>query len=203
MLGTKLLQTSTMIGAMVLAPALSMAAGPCVASPKAPDSYNWGSSQRAFNLLEALREDAQQVGHYASALENLQNAPSAWKDRARQLERVEAEINEIRKRLCRLGVIQNGIVPAELNAMHHAAPLVQGMTNDIDDAIYYLDTHRGAAWATSYQRYVRNLDTEADTLARAMDRYEVLANAQNREMYLAKNGSLLHENLGMLMVFGK
>jgi hypothetical protein len=188
------LKTGTVIGAIVLAPGVGMAAQvkACVASPPTPESYTWNFSREGTRLLNEMRYDAHRVAYHADNLKNYELNPEIdWQLHADQLVKIKREVNDMGKRLCRLEVIRGAIAPWEQNAVRQVAPLVQYMADNSTDAINYLNAHQGEFWVPSYRLEVRNLNTEAHTLARKVHNDENLAGLSQKEM-----------NAGMYPVIG-
>ena len=166
---TNWLRTGAVVGAMVLAPAVSMAARlkSCLAEPATPESYTQNFSGEATRLLNDMRYDAHKVAYHADNLENFAtNTEIDWQLHADQLTRIKHEVNDMGQRLCRLEAIEGAVAPWQRTAIRQVAPLVQYMADNTDDAINYVNAHQGEFWVPSYSRNVQNLDTEATTVAR-------------------------------------
>ena len=189
---TKWLKTGAVIGAIVLTPAISMAARvqSCVAGPATPESYTWDFSREATGLLNDMRYDAQRVAHHATNLEDFaMNSDIDWQFHADQLTKIKREVDDMGKRLCRLEVIEGAVAPWQQAAINQMAPVVQLMADNTDDAINYMNAHQGEFWVRSYRMNVQNLDTEASTVARKVHRDEERGGLTPHEMSYSGSGS--------------
>ena len=186
------------IGLIAFAPMASMAAtGQPRVAPTTISGYS-SSMPEARNLLNDMRTESQRVADRATMLDNLANEPNVtdWDMQAHQLRRIKAEVDRLGRQLHRLQGIAPTLPPADQQAVSQAAPLVQYMADNTDDAINYLNAHTDGFWTPRYRDYTQNLDTEARTLARTVHSDEHLGNVEERAPYYQKN-------LGMLIVFGK
>ncbi|HJT87775.1 MAG TPA: hypothetical protein VJ732_07955 [Bryobacteraceae bacterium] len=178
----KWLITGGLAGVLAAAPGASMAieANRCVTGTPTAASYTWNFPKEATRLLNGMRQDANGVADHAAKLEMFATEPNlSWQAHADQLTRIKAEVNDMGMRLCRLQVIQRVSEPWQRQITRRAAPLVQYMADNTEDAINYLNAHQGDFWVPAYRMYTRNLYTEATTLARRIHAGQELAKVQN------------------------
>jgi hypothetical protein len=189
------LETGAVIGAMVLAPATSMAMqrrASCTAGPATPESYTWNFSREASGLLNDMRADANQVANQAAQLENFSRNPEVdWQLDADYLVQIKQEVNDMGKRLCRLETIKRVTAPWEQDAIRRTAPLVQYMADNTEDAINYVNAHENQLWTPPYRVYAQNLDTEAHTLAHRINNQEEVAHL-NQQLARVENNAGAH-----------
>lgn len=195
----KCLKTATVIGMIALTPAFCAAAAETgVTQGVTSESFSSDYYQHASYQLNDIRQDAQRIAYRASELKAMENNPEQtdWEAYGRLLNHIKAEVDDMGRRLSWLETVQSQVPPAQKTAVRQAAPLVRYMADNTDDAINYLNSHKGDFWAPSYERYTRNLSTEATTLARRIHTDERFAQVEDRDQYLQRN-------VGMLTVFGK
>jgi hypothetical protein len=173
---TKWLQTGAVIGAMIFAPAIGMAARAqsCAAGPATAESYTWNFHREANHLLKDMRNDARAVNSNADKLEGFaMNTNISWQIQADYLTRIKARVDDMGKRLCRLEEIKRVATPEEQAAIHQVHPLVQYMADNTDAAINYTNTYQNNFWTPSYRTYVQNLAHESHMLRNKVHQEEL------------------------------
>lgn len=188
------MKTTAIAGAIILAPAFGIAAGPNSTVPGVPASYMWGDSHTASALMQNVARDATKIAGETSALEVNAAAPEA------QMQHIQGETDKLSRQLNRLDSIGNAVVPAGQAAIHQATPFVQEITQN--EAAAESDLRDGSQ-SSAYRSALENLRMQASGLAEEMRSDVPLERTQNEQMYLARNAAYLRKNLGMLLVFGK
>jgi hypothetical protein len=174
---TKSLKIGVSAGAVFLLPLISVAKEPsCVTRAGTPPSNTRNCSREASVLLRDIRDDALRASHEAVVLQIVaQNPDESWASRAYALSSIQAEVDDMGKRLYRLQAMEPAIEPWQQDAVKQIAPLVRYMADNTDDAIHYLNSHQESFWGPPYRTYAGNLYTEAALLQRQIHRHQKVA----------------------------
>jgi hypothetical protein len=168
----KWLKTGAVVGAMTLAPTISMQAAVQACNPIGPpssESYTSNFPGEGSHLLADVQQDARRAAYHASQLESYTNNPEiTWELHADQLQRIRHDVNDMGKRLCRLETIRRDLSPWEQQALSQVAPQLQYMADNTTDAIHYVNQYENNFWVPSYKSYTQNLYHEANTVSRTI-----------------------------------
>jgi len=191
---TRWLNIGALIGTLICTPTVLLGVQRC--QPEAAAGTNSENfSRSASALLKDIPEDAQRVRYHAGVIEDFTNSQQAdWEAHAHELRRIKAEVDDMGRRLGRLEMNEGATTPWEQQAIHQAAPLVQFLADNTDDAIYFLNAHQGDLWSPRYKQNAENLSAEASAIAQSIGHDEALRKTEN---------SYLRRNLGMLVMYGK
>jgi hypothetical protein len=154
--------------------ALSLASAAFAAAPPAskggsaaPDSGNL--SQKAFQLLSKVHEDAQEVLKSADTLDwyNRESFMIDWRADATTLVRMQSQIDELDHSVYQLHAMEGKLPQAQQAEINQITPAMLELTNTAQTAIDYLRNNQNRTMFARYTAYAGEMYSEAARIEHA------------------------------------
>jgi hypothetical protein len=168
------LRTIPITAFLMFGPVLAFAATqPCnIRSPAYPFDY----SREASQLLDSMRQEAQQVVHNDTILRTNATDPSfPSPNDANRLNFIRGEADAMGQQLCRLRSLKSVAEPWEQRAIARVASQVRYLADNTGDAFTYIHNHERGLRTAQFRQYTHNIDSGANAVSRTIRR------AENRE----------------------
>lgn len=150
-------------------PAAAATVSQCAAGKPTAASCTWDFKGEANTIFKDVQADAQQALYHADKLQSFAGDPNLdWQIHADQLEYLKGEINDIGTKLCRLKTIRRVVAPWQQLVIDQIATNARLMADNAQDAIVFGDTKPKDLWLATYQKYVNNLFSEANSLTHSV-----------------------------------
>ncbi len=141
----------------------------CVAGKPTAASYTRDFKGEANAIFRDVQVDAQQALSHADRLRSFTEDPNlGWETHASQLEGLKDDINDIGAKLCRLETIRRVLAPWQQREIDQMATTVRLMADNAQDAIQFVSAKQDELWLGTYQKYLNNIDDEAESLTRSV-----------------------------------
>jgi hypothetical protein len=179
---------AALIAAMVALPVTAAAASTsCGAGRPAPASYTWNFHAEASRLLSGIQAEAAKAQNRAATLDSYAlDSNVDWQLHASQLAALKHEVDGMGRKLCRLEQIRRVTAPWQQKAIADAAPMVQLMADNVQDAIAFLNQHEGSFWEPASQLNISNVLNESGQLSRSVKNFEQYAKVHREDLQLKK-----------------
>lgn len=150
-------------------PAVAAVAHKCVPGKPTAASYTWNFKAEANNIFREVQNDTQRALYHAEKLKSFapEGGPT-WQVHAEQLQDLRNNINDMGAKLCRLETIRRVVAPWQQQEIDRMATTVRLMADNAQDAIRFVNTRQSDLWLGTYQKYLANLDHEAQSLTRSV-----------------------------------
>jgi hypothetical protein len=159
---------SMLISAATMAASTVPAAVPakgCMAGGPAAASHARSSRHEASVLLRDVQADAQRAVLHASTLQSFEFSPDLhWQTHATELDHLKNEIDGIGASLCQLETLRSTATPWQQHAIDQIAKDTRLMADNDQDAILFLNVRHSGFWRPTYEKYVDNLYSEAESV---------------------------------------
>ena len=129
------------------------------------------NSPHVRKLFREIRSDADDVLNHTGTLKSLTIQPSAAQlATAHELNRLQADINDMGVKLSQLQAVCNEVTPTQKEAIDRIARNAQLMADNADDAVHFARSHHGDEWNSEFTNYLNNLYGEADGVTKLTER---------------------------------
>jgi len=166
----QLTTTICLSAAVALLPAVALAGTvrECAAGRVTPASYTWNFRQEANHIFAHTQSEALRARSHAVQLKAFDlNADLDWRAYGDQLSQLKSAVNQMSPDVCRLETIRRVLAPWQQHSVDRIAATLTSLASNTEDAITFLNAHQETLWAPTFERYVGNIETEAETLAQA------------------------------------
>jgi hypothetical protein len=132
--------------------------------------------------LEDFHANAVKASVSASDLASLSHTEnSGWESQADQWITLKASINDMGRQLFELESLRGSAIPAERDAIDHAAHHLKQMADNAEAAIKVFNDNHATLWRPDYQKYVGNVAEESARLSTSVGQFIRLEDLRARE----------------------
>ena len=132
-------------------------------------SYTFDFKGETNTIFKDVQSDAQQALYHADKLQSFAADPNLdWRAHADQLDYLKYEINDMGAKLCRLETIRRVVAPWQQREIDRIAMSVRLMADNAQDAIVFGSANPKDLWLATYQTYLNDLYSEANSLAHSI-----------------------------------
>jgi hypothetical protein len=168
-------------------PSIAAESHACVAAEPTAASYTWDFHKEANAIFQNVEEDARKAMDHAANLQSYEDSNLDWVTYGEQLNRVRAEVNDMGDLLCRLETIRPAVAPWQQKTIDSIASSVRLMADNAQDAIVFGNSHSRELWVPTFQAYVNNLYSEAESLTHSTGTAVEYSHVQKEYLQLRKD----------------
>ena len=130
-----------------------------------PSAYNWAYAEEASGLLQDIHSLSAQAAETADHLHMASRRNTiSWRSHALHLNEIRTHINTMGEKFARLQEIHGMIAPWQQKAVERVKPKAVALAGHTEEAIGYVNEHRGKLWAPAYTSSVSAMSEHVDEI---------------------------------------